>query len=68
MCLFRAYSATDASALAPFRYTEFIVAATFGFVFFGQVPELAIIIGAAVIGASAFYISYMETKKEAAKA
>ncbi|MCX7343646.1 MAG: DMT family transporter [Proteobacteria bacterium] len=68
VCLFRAYSATDASALAPFRYTEFIVAATFGFVFFGQVPELAIIIGAAVIGASAFYISYMETKKEAAKA
>ncbi len=68
VCLFRAYSATDASALAPFRYTEFIVAATFGFIFFGQVPELTIIIGAAVIGASAFYISYMETKKEAAKA
>ncbi len=67
VCLFRAYSATDASALAPFRYTEFIVAASFGFLFFGQIPELKIIIGAAVIGAGAFYISYMETKKEAAK-
>ncbi len=67
VCLFRAYSATDASALAPFRYTEFIVAATFGFVFFGQIPETAIIIGACVIGASAFYISYMETKKEASQ-
>jgi S-adenosylmethionine uptake transporter len=67
VCLFRAYSATDASALAPFRYTEFAFAATFGFIFFGQIPETAIIIGACVIGASAFYISYMETKKEAAK-
>lgn len=68
VCLFRAYSATDASALAPFRYTEFIVAASFGFIFFGQIPELKIVIGAMVIGAGAFYISYMETKKEAAKA
>lgn len=67
VCLFRAYSATDASALAPFRYAEFIVAATFGFLFFGQVPEFIVIVGAAVIGASAFYISYIETKKEAAK-
>ena len=67
VCLFRAYSATDASALAPFRYAEFIVASTFGFIFFGQIPESIVIIGAAVIGASAFYISYMETKKEAAK-
>ena len=64
VCLFRAYSATDASALAPFRYAEFIVAATFGFIFFGQVPEIKVIIGAAVIGAGAFYISYAETKSE----
>lgn len=64
VCLFRAYAATDASALAPFRYTEFLFAGTFGFLFFGQIPELSIILGAGVIGLSAFYISYMETKKE----
>ncbi len=64
VCLFRAYAATDASALAPFRYTEFFFAGTFGFLFFGQVPDLSIILGAGVIGLSAFYISYMETKKE----
>lgn len=64
VCLFRAYASTDASALAPFRYTEFLFASTFGFLFFGQIPELSIILGAGVIGLSAFYISYMETKKE----
>ncbi len=67
VCLFRAYAATDASALAPFRYTEFLFAGTFGFLFFGQIPDLTIILGAGVIGLSAFYISYMETKKENAK-
>lgn len=64
VCLFRAYAATDASALAPFRYTEFLFAGTFGFLFFGQIPDMSIILGASVIGLSAFYISYMETKKE----
>ena len=67
VCLFRAYASTDASALAPFRYTEFFFAGTFGFLFFGQIPDLSIILGAGVIGLSAFYISYMETKKENAK-
>lgn len=66
VCLFRAYSATDASALAPFRYTEFLFAASFGFLFFAQVPDLATVIGAAIIGASAFYISIVETRKEKA--
>lgn len=64
VCLFRAYAATDASALAPFRYTEFLFAGTFGFLFFGQIPDLSILFGAGIIGLSAFYISYMETKKE----
>lgn len=64
VCLFCAYSSTDASALAPFRYTEFLFAGTFGFLFFGQIPDLSIILGAGIIGVSAFYISYMETKKE----
>ncbi|MCE2716729.1 MAG: DMT family transporter [Pseudomonadota bacterium] len=66
VCLFRAYSSTDASALAPFRYTEFLFAGTFGFLFFGQIPDISIVLGAGIIGLSAFYISYMETKKEAA--
>lgn len=67
VCLFRAYAATDASALAPFRYAEFAFAAFFGIIFFGQIPESSIVLGAVVISASAFYVSYVETKKEANK-
>lgn len=63
VCLFRAYNATDASALAPFRYAEFLFAALFGFVFFGQVPDTMLIIGALIIASSALYISLVETKK-----
>ncbi len=66
VCLFRAYSSTDASALAPFRYTEFLFAASLGFLFFGQIPEPMTVVGAVIIAASAFYISVIETKKEKA--
>jgi S-adenosylmethionine uptake transporter len=64
VCLFRAFSATDASALAPFRYVEFIVSAVFGFIFFAQIPTLWVISGAVFIIASTFYITIVETRKE----
>lgn len=66
VCLFRAYASTDASALAPFRYAEFIVSASFGFVFFGQIPALIVGVGALVIAAAACYITIVETRKERA--
>jgi S-adenosylmethionine uptake transporter len=65
VCLFRAFSSTEASALAPFRYAELPVAIVFGFAFFGQLPTLYILGGAALIIASTFYITTIETKKEA---
>lgn len=67
VCLFRAFSATEASALAPFRYVEFIVASIFGYLFLGQIPTLAIISGAILIIAGTFYISIVETKREKKK-
>lgn len=66
VCLFRAYSSTDASALAPFRYAEFLFSAFFGFLFFSQIPETMTVIGAVIIAASAFYISVVETRKSSA--
>lgn len=68
VCLFRAFAATDASALAPFRYVEFIISAIFGYVFFSQIPTIWILSGAALITASTFYITIVETRKEKAKA
>lgn len=64
ICLFRAFSSTDASGLMPFRYVEFIVSAAFGYIFFSQIPELAVGLGAVIIACSAFYITMVETRKE----
>lgn len=63
VCLFRAFSATDASSLAPFRYVEFIYAAFFGYVLFNEVPASQTLLGAAVIVISTLYLSYYETWK-----
>jgi S-adenosylmethionine uptake transporter len=64
VCLFRAFAATDASALAPFRYVEFIISAIFGYLFFSQIPTVWVLSGAALITASTFYITVVETRKE----
>jgi S-adenosylmethionine uptake transporter len=63
ICLIRAFSATDASALMPFRYVEFIFSGLFGFMFFMEIPTLVTVAGAAFIIAGTAYISYYETKK-----
>lgn len=64
VCVIRAFSATDASALMPFRYVELIFSALFGFMLFGEVPMPLILEGAAVIIAATFYLSYYEAKKK----
>ncbi|MDR1332915.1 MAG: DMT family transporter [Holosporales bacterium] len=53
LCIFLAYRATDASVLSPIRYTELPFATLFGFMFFGQVPEIVTLAGAALIIAGA---------------
>ena len=67
VCMIRAFSATDASALSPFRYVEFIFAALFGFIFFLEIPTLVTLTGATFIIAGTAYISYYETRKERKK-
>lgn len=63
VCLFKAFSATDASSLAPFRYVELIFAALFGFFLFNEIPKMQTMAGAAVIIFSTLYLTYYETWK-----
>lgn len=60
VCLFYAFRAADASALAPFRYTELIFSALFGFLLFQQVPTQRVLIGSGVIILSTLYLILME--------
>lgn len=63
VCIFNAFSATEASALAPFRYVELLFAAAFGFMLFGELPSTYILYGAPFIIGATFYISYFESRQ-----
>lgn len=61
--IFKAFMATDLSALAPYRYLEFIFSAIAGFVFFAETPGTNVIIGAMILVPCTLYLGYSETKK-----
>ena len=52
----------DISFVAPFRYTSLPWAILLGMIFFGDVPDLATLVGAAIIIASGLYMLYRERK------
>lgn len=49
-----------AAVLQPYQYTILVWAAIFGFVFFGDIPDMPTIIGASIIVASGLYMLYRE--------
>jgi len=55
-CIIDALRTGEASALAPVRYTALLWAALLGFVVWGEVPELWLLAGAAVIVCSSLYM------------
>lgn len=63
-CLLKAFSAMDASALAPFRYFELVISVIFGFLFFQELPGWATAFGAAIIIPSTFFVARYEFYRE----
>ena len=61
--IFKAYNATDLSALSPFRYLEFCCTAAFGFVFFGEIPGMNVIIGEVILIPTTLYLTMNENKR-----
>lgn len=62
LCANRALALAPASALAPYKFTAILFAALFGYLVFGDVPQLSTIVGAAIIVASGLYIFMRERK------
>ena len=60
VCMIRAYAFTQASFLAPFNYAKLLWAVALGYLVFGDVPQLNVIAGSAVIVASGLYVLYRE--------
>ncbi len=48
-CFLRAYRLAEASVLAPIGYLSIVVTAAAGYIFFGEIPEMRIVAGSAVI-------------------
>lgn len=62
-CMTRAYAAADATVVLPFEFTRLVFAALFGFVVFGEFPDIWTWIGGALIFAAILWMTRMETAK-----
>ena len=56
-----AFQRAPAGIIAPFEYTTLIWATGYGFVIWGDLPDLLTVIGATIIAAGGVYILYRET-------
>nr|WP_269933146.1 DMT family transporter [Aminobacter sp. HY435] len=61
-CFLRAYRLADASVLAPIGYLSIVVTAAAGYLFFDEIPETRIIVGAAVVLAALQATAYLERR------
>ena len=61
-CFIRAFAQAPASTLSPFIYTLMIWATVFGFVVFGDLPDLWTLAGATVIVTAGLYIWHRERR------
>jgi drug/metabolite transporter (DMT)-like permease len=59
-CIIAAFSNAPASVVSPFSYSSLVWAAAFGFLIWGDVPKVDVLIGAAFIIASGLYIFFRE--------
>lgn len=62
-CLLKAFQYVDASATCPYRYTEFVLSAIAGFIFFHEKPGMSTLLGSCIILPSVIYCAYIETRE-----
>lgn len=60
MLVNRALKISDAATVAPLQYTLLLWAVVFGWMFFGDVPRIGMMVGAALIIASGLFIFFRE--------
>jgi len=62
MCINRALKLAPASVVVPYQYTTIFWAILLGYIFFGDIPRIAMLTGAAIIIAAGIYIFLRERK------
>jgi drug/metabolite transporter (DMT)-like permease len=61
LVLIGAYRRAPAALVAPFQYSQMVWAILLGFLIWGDVPDPAKLLGAAIVAASGLFILYRET-------
>ena len=62
ICINRALKLAPASVVVPYQYSTIFWAIILGYIFFGDIPRIAMLAGAAVIVAAGIYIFLRERK------
>lgn len=62
-CMIKAFTNAEASAVAPYTYSNLIWATIIGFLFFGALPDIWTYVGAGIIIAAGLYIMHRENVK-----
>lgn len=58
----------EISFIAPFRYTSLVWAVALGMIFFGELPDMWMAVGTAIVIGSGLYTFYRENKRKAQSA
>ena len=62
ICLMTAFHRTPVGYIAPFQYTQIIWGAIAGYFIWGHVPDINLVLGAALVAASGGFVIYREMK------
>jgi drug/metabolite transporter (DMT)-like permease len=62
LILISAYKIATTSTLAPFQYVQIIFAAAWGYAIFGDIPDIWVISGGAIVVASGIYVIQREAQ------
>jgi drug/metabolite transporter (DMT)-like permease len=60
--IIEAFRLGEATLVAPFKYTSMVWAVLFGFLFFGDLPDLWTLVGAAIVILASMYILHRGTR------
>ncbi len=61
--IFQAYRLSEANLVAPFEYTALPMAVLWGYLFWGDLPDVAAVLGIALIVGSGLFVLYRESAR-----
>ncbi len=67
LCVIAAYRTGSAVVVAPMQYSQILWAVVYGYVFFGETPDWATAVGAAIIILSGMYVVFREDKVDVSR-